>query len=127
MGKISNIRYKAIAPQALILPPVKTPQGASAGICGDGVLYLVFFALPTGLESLREQGAQHTHDYPEHTGSQQDEHEQEHQHKSGRNEKLNHSYYLVVFVDAGAGIEPAAPDNETGMLPLHHPAGFKEC
>lgn len=23
---------------------------------------------------------------------------------------------------AGAGIEPAAPDNETGMLPLHHPA-----
>ena len=51
----------------------------------------------------------------------------EHQHKGGRNEKLNHSCYLVVFVDAGAGIEPAAPDNETGMLPLHHPAGFKEC
>ena len=127
MGKISNIRYKAIAPQALILPPVKIPQGALEGICGDGVLYLVLFALPTGLESLREQGAQHTHDYPEHTGSQQDEHEQEHQHKSGRNEKFYHRCYLVVFVDAGAGIEPAAPDNETGMLPLHHPAGFKEC
>lgn len=23
---------------------------------------------------------------------------------------------------AGAGIEPTAPDNETGMLPLHYPA-----
>lgn len=23
---------------------------------------------------------------------------------------------------AGAGIEPAAPVNEAGMLPLHHPA-----
>lgn len=26
------------------------------------------------------------------------------------------------ILDAGARIELAAPDNETGMLPLHHPA-----
>lgn len=28
-------------------------------------------------------------------------------------------------MDAGAGIEPTAPDNETGMLPLHHPAEWQ--
>ena len=24
-------------------------------------------------------------------------------------------------MDAGTGVEPVAPDHETGMLPLHHP------
>lgn len=36
----------------------------------------------------------------------------------------NSSFKLVelIALGAGAGIEPAAPDHETGMLPLHHPA-----
>ena len=29
---------------------------------------------------------------------------------------------LVLFLGAGTGIEPIAADNETAMLPLHHPA-----
>ena len=26
------------------------------------------------------------------------------------------------FMDAGSGVEPEAPEHETGMLPLHYPA-----
>ena len=78
------------AKQVVFLPPVKTAQERPAGICGDGVLYLILFTLFTGLESVREQGAQHLDNDPQHTGTQQDENEHEHQHNSGGNKKLNH-------------------------------------
>lgn len=126
MGKVSNIRYKAVATQTLTLNPSPL-AGDFAIVRGCGVLYLVLLTPLTGLELLWEQGAQHLDDNPEHTGTQQDENEHEHQHNSGGNEKLNHgNTSLFLFVGAGARIELAAPDNETGMLPLHHPAGFVE-
>ena len=69
---------------------VKTPQRQARGIYGDGVLYLVLFALFTGLESMREQGAQNLDNHPQHTRAEQHKNEHEHQHDSGGNEKLNH-------------------------------------
>lgn len=107
------------------LPPIKTPQGQPAEVCGDGVLHLVPFTLLTRLEAFGKQRTQQLNNHPQHSRSKQDENEQEHQRESGGNKKLNHVIYLVVldFLDAGARIELAAPDNETGMLPLHHPAG----
>lgn len=67
-----------------------------------GPLRLVLFALLAGLEALGEQGAQHTDNDPQHSGRQQGEEEQEHQHKGGGNKKLNHVLYLVVL-ECGCG------------------------
>lgn len=66
------------------------------------MLHLVLFALLTGLEFLREQGAQELDNDPQHSRSQQSEDEHEHQHKGGDNEKLYHVLYLVVL-ECGCG------------------------
>ena len=95
--------HQATTKTVQILPPVKTAQGRPAGICGGGVLYLVLFALPTGLEFLREQGAQELDNDPQHSRSQQGEDEHEHQHKGGGNEKLYHALYLGVLECGGGG------------------------
>lgn len=63
------------------LPPKKRHQE----------LYLVLHPLSVGLELLREQGTQELENHPEHGGTDEGEHEQEHQHNGGVDEKFNHS------------------------------------
>ena len=87
---MGRCNHQATTKAVQILPPVKTSQRQARGICGDGVLYLVLFALFTGLESVREQGAQNLDDHPQHTRAEQHKDEHEHQHDSGGDEKLNH-------------------------------------
>lgn len=53
--------------------------------------HLVLFALPARLEALGEQGTQNLDYYPEHTGTEQNKDEHEHQHNGGGNKKLNHT------------------------------------
>ena len=85
---MGRCNHQATTKTVQILPPVKTAQGRPAGICGDGVLYLVLFALDND---------------PQHSRSQQGEDEHEHQHKGGGNEKLYHALYLVVLECGGGG------------------------
>lgn len=53
--------------------------------------HLVIFALSARLEALGEQGAQNLDHNPEHTGTEQNKDEHEHQHNSGGDKKLNHT------------------------------------
>lgn len=52
--------------------------------------HLVLFALPARLEALGKQGTQNLDHNPEHTGTEQNKDEHEHQHNGGGNKKLNH-------------------------------------
>ena len=52
--------------------------------------YFILFALLAGSEFLREQGAKHFDDHPEHHGADQDKEEQAHQHNSGIYQKFDH-------------------------------------
>lgn len=92
-----------LAGDLVFLPLVKTVQGQPVGVREDGVLYLVFLALLTGLKLLREQGTQQLDNDPQHSRSQQGEDEHEHQHKGGGNEKLYHALYLGVLECGGGG------------------------
>lgn len=63
---------------------------ANGNTQGRGLRF-VLFALCTGLKFIGEQGTQKLENHPEHGGADEGEHEQEHQHNGGVDEKFNHS------------------------------------
>ena len=43
-------------------------------------------------------------------------------------QEVKHQFekHRITPLDAGAGVEPTAPDHDSGMLPLHHPAELEK-
>lgn len=43
-------------------------------------------------------------------------------------QEVKHQFekHRITSLDAGVGVEPTAPDHDSGMLPLHHPAELEK-
>ena len=87
--------------------------------------HLVLFALPARLEALGEQGAKNLDYDPEHTGTEQNKDEHEHQHNSGGDKKLDHwntshKIFQIVEQEAAQRIGKATNDAPFEMVKMLH-------